>query len=93
MSQRLLAPNVASVTSVANDKGDNKMILGAVHRSSSICLTAKENPSFRPNEVGRIAQHIRKGEGRKLGKDGVGIFFDSSGNSPRPLQFLMLQCH
>ena len=29
-SQRSLAPNVASVTSVANDKGDNEMILAAV---------------------------------------------------------------
>ena len=27
---------------------------------------------FPPNEVGRIVQHIRKGEGRKEGKDGVG---------------------
>ena len=27
-----------------NDKGDNKMILGAVHRSPGICLTAEENP-------------------------------------------------
>ena len=43
-SQRPLAPSVTSVTSVANDKGDNKMILGAVHRSPGICLTAKENP-------------------------------------------------
>ena len=42
-SQRPLAPNVASVTSVANYKGDNEMILGAVHRSPSICLTAEEN--------------------------------------------------
>ena len=40
-SQRLLAPSVASVTSVAN-KGDNEMILGAVHRSPGICLTADE---------------------------------------------------
>ena len=30
-SQRPLAPSVASVTSVASDKGDNEMILGAVH--------------------------------------------------------------
>ena len=30
-SQRPLAPSVASVMSVANDKGDNEMILGAVH--------------------------------------------------------------
>ena len=34
----------ASVMSVANDKGDNEMILGAVHRSPGICLTAEENP-------------------------------------------------
>ena len=40
-SQRPLAPGV---TSVANDKGDNEMILGAVHRSPGICLTAEENP-------------------------------------------------
>ena len=32
-SRRPLAPSVASVTSVANDKGDNEIILGAVHRS------------------------------------------------------------
>ena len=40
-SQRPLAPSVASV---ANDKGDNDMILGAVHRSPGIYLTAEENP-------------------------------------------------
>ena len=28
---------------VANDKGDNEMIPGAVHRSPDICLTAEEN--------------------------------------------------
>ena len=43
-SQRPLAPSVTSVTSVTNDKGDNEMILGAVHRSPGICLTTKENP-------------------------------------------------
>ena len=43
-SQRPLAPSVASVTLVANDKGDNEMILGAVHRSPGICLTVEENP-------------------------------------------------
>jgi len=31
-------------TSVANGKGDNEMILGAVHRSPGICPTAEENP-------------------------------------------------
>ena len=44
-SQRPLAPSVASVTSVANDKGDNEMILGAVHRSPGICLTDEETLS------------------------------------------------
>jgi hypothetical protein len=40
-SQRPLAP---SVTSVANDKGDNEMIPGAVHRSPKVCLTVEGNP-------------------------------------------------
>ena len=44
-NQRSLAPSVVSVTSVANDKGDNEMILGAVHRSPGICLKAEENLS------------------------------------------------
>ena len=39
-----LALSVASVMSVANDKDDNEMTLGAVHRSPGICLTADENP-------------------------------------------------
>jgi hypothetical protein len=43
-SQKPLAPSVASVTSVANDKDYNEMILGAEHRSAGICLTAEENP-------------------------------------------------
>ena len=43
-SEKPLAPSVASVSSVANDKGDNEMILEAVHRSPGICLTAEENP-------------------------------------------------
>ena len=42
-SQRPLAPSVASVMSVANDRGDNEMILGPVHRSAGICLKAEEN--------------------------------------------------
>ena len=42
-SQMPLAPSVASVTSVGNEKGDNEMILAAVHRSPGICLTAEEN--------------------------------------------------
>ena len=39
-SQRPLAPSVASVTSLANDKGDNEMVLRAVHRPPGICLIA-----------------------------------------------------
>ena len=79
-----------SIPSFANDKGDNEVILGAVHKSPG--LTAEGNPrkphlrnrlmkglcdhsspemgSFHPNEVGRIAQHVRKGKGRKEGKAG-----------------------
>ena len=39
-SQRSLDP---SVMSVANDKGDNEMIPGDVHRSPGICLITEEN--------------------------------------------------
>ena len=41
-SQRPLAPIATSVTSVANEEGDNEMIPRAVHRSPGICLTAEE---------------------------------------------------
>ena len=43
-SQRPLAPSFASTTSVVNDKHDNEMIPGVVHRSPGICLTAEETP-------------------------------------------------
>ena len=36
-------PHASSVTSVANDKGDNETILRSVHRSPGVCLTAEEN--------------------------------------------------
>ena len=42
-SQRPISPSVASGMSVVNDKGGNEMILGVVHRSPDICLTAEEN--------------------------------------------------
>ena len=35
-SQRPLAPSVAPVTSVSNNKGDNEMALGTVHKSPGI---------------------------------------------------------
>ena len=56
-SQRPLARSVASVTSVANDKGDNEMILGAVHRSPGICLNAEENPR-KPQLGGRLMKGL-----------------------------------
>ena len=43
-SQRPLDPSVASITSVANDRGDNEIILGAVQRTPGICLTVEEKP-------------------------------------------------
>ena len=56
--QRPLAPSVASVTSVANGKGDNEIILGAVHRSPYIFLTAEEKSqktsARRPSDEGAV---------------------------------------
>ena len=55
---RPFAPGVALITSVDNDKGDNEMILGAVHRSPGICLTAEENP--RKSQLGdRLTKAVR----------------------------------
>ena len=56
-SQRPLAPSVTSVMSVANDKGENEMILGAVYRSPSICLTAEEKPG-KPQLVDRLMKGL-----------------------------------
>ena len=57
-SQRPLALSVTSVTSVANDKGDNEMILGAVHRYPGICLTAEENPR-KPQLGDRLMKRLK----------------------------------
>jgi hypothetical protein len=57
LSQMLLVPCVASVISVANDKGDKEMILGAVHSSPGICLKAEENPEIsarKPSDEGAV---------------------------------------
>ena len=43
-SQSPLAPSVLQSHLSANDKGDNKMIPVAVHKSPSICLTVEKNP-------------------------------------------------
>ena len=74
-SQRPLA---SSVTSVANDKSDNEIILRAVHRSEEnhgkpqleVCLMKglcdQSSPQMETlNSICRIAQQVRKGEGRK----------------------------
>ena len=83
-SQRPLPPSVTSVTRVANDNGDNEMIPETVHRSPGISLTAEENPRKTSADEGAVRPviasylqmisvepHIRNGEGRKDGKDGV----------------------
>ena len=54
----------------ANDRGDD-MIPGTVHRSPDIYLTAAISHRLNwdplpPNEVGRIAQCVRKGGGRRI---------------------------
>ena len=56
-SQRPLAQSVASVTSVANDKGDKEMIQGATHVSPGICLVAEENPR-KPQLLGRLTKGL-----------------------------------
>ena len=48
------------VTSVANDKGDNEMILRAVHKSPGICLAAEENPG-KPQLGDRLMKTVRSG--------------------------------
>ena len=69
-----------------NDKGDNEMKTGAVHRSAGIYFMTEQNsrqPQLRDSLMkavqpviasinGRITQHIREAEGRKKGKDRVG---------------------
>ena len=90
-SQMPLAPSVTSVTSVtsvSNDKGDNEIIPGAVHRSLAFDLQLRKRlenltyvtfdaTSYRlkwgplpPNEIGRIAQHVRRKKERT--KKGIG---------------------
>ena len=72
-SQRLLAPSVTLLSSVANDKGDSEIIPRTVLRSPCIELTAGKNSAeshlaashrfkwgpLPPNEVGRMAYHVR----------------------------------
>ena len=57
-SQRPLAPRVASVTLVANDNGDNEMILGAVCRSPRISLQPRKTSAKRPSYEGAVQPFI-----------------------------------
>ena len=45
-----LEESVTSITSVANDKDDSEMILGAVHRSSGINLQLRKTSARRPSD-------------------------------------------
>ena len=42
----------------ANNKSDNEMILGSVHKSPEICLTAEENPG-KPLLEDRLMKAVR----------------------------------
>ena len=57
-SQRQLVPSVTPVT--FNDKGDNEMIPGAVHRSSGIYLIAVENLRLETVDEGCATSHRLK---------------------------------
>ena len=74
---------VTSVTLVVNYKRDNEIIICLTAEENpgksqlgdrlmkGLCdQSSSQMGPFPPNEVGRIAQHVRKGEGRKEGKDG-----------------------
>ena len=80
-SQRPLARVSRQSHMSTNDKGDNEMIQGIVHRSPGKpqigdsdegCATSHRLQwgAFPPNEVGRVAHYVRKGEGRNERKDG-----------------------
>ena len=54
-----LAPSIMLVMS-ANDKGDNEMILGAVHRSPGIYRRAEEILTFETIDEGCVTSHNLK---------------------------------
>ena len=71
LSQRPLAPNVASVMSFANDKGDNEMILGAVHKSA---LQLRKTSARRPSDEGAVRSVIASNEVPFLLTSSVGLY-------------------
>ena len=69
---------------------------GGVHRSPGIYLTAEE-VFLTPNDVGRIAQHVRKKErkqaskeGRKEGRKEGSLIDDQRGNIMHKTKFTTL---
>jgi hypothetical protein len=58
---------------VTNEKDDNEMILGAVHRSPGICLTAEEN-TRKP----QLADCLMKGLYDQLSPQMETLFFHST---------------
>ena len=66
-SQRPLAPSFASVTSIANDKNDNEMILGAVHRSLVFALQLRKPYFFYDFYFQCFKMWIRSGLVRRIG--------------------------
>ena len=53
-SQRPLAPNVTSGMSVANDKGDNVMILGLYTDFLAFALLLRKTSARRPSDEGAV---------------------------------------
>ena len=79
-SQKPLAPNVASIT---NDKGENQMILEAVHRSPGICVTAEENPR-KPHPGDHLMKGLCDQSSPQMGcvsKDYWKVYLSSSENT------------
>ena len=65
-NQWSLAPSVMSVTSAGRDKGENRMIQGAVQRSPGINSTAEKNPG-KP----QLGDHLMKTVRPEIFSNGV----------------------
>ena len=94
---------------LANDKGDNEMILGTVYdflaftlrlrkpwktsarRSSDEGFATSDHHKWdrlTPDDVGRIVQHVKKGEGRKNEMDGEDLLEPSVSRPSAVLQYV-----
>ena len=61
-SQRPLDPSVSSVKSVANDKGDNEMILGLCTDLLAFSLQPRKTSARRPSDEGAVRPVIASNE-------------------------------